>query len=39
MQIANGHWVLGTAGSMLKEVNGNGQAAAALPVTPPPANT
>ena len=34
MQIANGHWVLGTAGSMLKEVNGNGQAAAGSPVTP-----
>lgn len=34
MQIANGHWLLGTAGSMLKEVNGNGQAAAGSPVTP-----
>lgn len=34
MQIANGHWLLGTAGSMLKEVNGNAQAAAGSPVTP-----
>lgn len=34
MQIANGHWVLGTAGSILKEVNGNGQTTAGSPVTP-----
>jgi hypothetical protein len=34
MQIANGHWRLGTAGSILKEVNGNGQTTAGSPVAP-----